>query len=332
MTDKVNKQNAPDLLAQRVELNNGNLESKSMTTKENTPEVDAPDVESKQGSCCWIDCPKDATWRAWEGPSQEDYTEACDDHLGVLLSDAPEHRVFPISADVESGRTMSAERKMCGTCGKSLIELERGSYGHAEYANHNAVPIPPTEQPQAELISLKAQLSTAQKAFTDLREADAESLLEALAALGEVNSRAEVAKAQLLEMTKKRDAKREQIWRWIDRYEAAEAQLATAQQSFTDLREDDAKSLLEALTALGKMTRQRDEWAGIAGTNAGAMVVAESQLATVREETIRAKEIIEQYPHMVRNILSGKSVRNVDELEAQANSWLSTFEEKEVSR
>jgi hypothetical protein len=127
--------NAPDLPAQRVELNDGNSESKSMTTKENTPEVDAPDVESG------------------DAPSS-----VSDDRL------------------------------------REIIAVGKYWCGNKE-----------TQTMAAELISLKAQLSTAQKAFTDLREADAESLLEALAALGKVNARAEAAKAQLAEMTKQRD-------------------------------------------------------------------------------------------------------------------------------
>lgn len=40
-------------------------------------------------------------------------------------------------------------------------------------------------------------------------------------------------------------------------------------------------------------------------------------------ELNEAQQIIEQYPNMVRNILSSKSVRNVQELEAHAESWLS---------
>ena len=46
--------------------------------------------------CCFIDCENPATWEAWGGP--DDYTEACDDHLGHLLSDAPEHKVYHIPA------------------------------------------------------------------------------------------------------------------------------------------------------------------------------------------------------------------------------------------
>ena len=55
-------------------------------------------MTDKQPKCCSIDCEKPATWQAWDGPMLDDYTEACDDHLGHFLSDKPEHRVFLLAA------------------------------------------------------------------------------------------------------------------------------------------------------------------------------------------------------------------------------------------
>ena len=51
--------------------------------------------------CCFMFrdgllCEAGASWQIWHGPSPEDYTEACTDHVGELLTDAPEHRVYPI--------------------------------------------------------------------------------------------------------------------------------------------------------------------------------------------------------------------------------------------
>lgn len=46
--------------------------------------------------CCKLGCEHKAEWRIFNGPGPEDYTEACTPHVGELLSDAPEHRVYPI--------------------------------------------------------------------------------------------------------------------------------------------------------------------------------------------------------------------------------------------
>ena len=46
--------------------------------------------------CCQIQCEQKAEWQIYDGPNPEDYTEVCTAHVGDLLGDAPEHRVYPI--------------------------------------------------------------------------------------------------------------------------------------------------------------------------------------------------------------------------------------------
>ncbi len=46
--------------------------------------------------CCEIECGAPARWEIWSGEGPDAFTEACDEHVGVLLSDAPMHTVYPI--------------------------------------------------------------------------------------------------------------------------------------------------------------------------------------------------------------------------------------------
>jgi hypothetical protein len=50
-----------------------------------------------QNHCCKIGCEKKAEWQIWHGNSPDDYTESCNEHIGDLLTDAPEHRIYPLS-------------------------------------------------------------------------------------------------------------------------------------------------------------------------------------------------------------------------------------------
>jgi hypothetical protein len=56
-------------------------------------------------SCCYIKkdsgvaCSNVAEWAIIHGPTVDDYTEACTEHVGDLLTDAPEHRIYPIRED-----------------------------------------------------------------------------------------------------------------------------------------------------------------------------------------------------------------------------------------
>lgn len=45
--------------------------------------------------CCKLDCQHESEWVIYDGAGPEDYTEACTVHVGDLLSDAPEHRIYP---------------------------------------------------------------------------------------------------------------------------------------------------------------------------------------------------------------------------------------------
>lgn len=73
-------------------------------------------VEAKDSVCCFITCNKAATWQAWDGPQHDDYTEACDDHLGHLLSEKPEHRVWPLTTAEPKPTPAAMEEEMCPDC------------------------------------------------------------------------------------------------------------------------------------------------------------------------------------------------------------------------
>jgi hypothetical protein len=53
--------------------------------------------------CCYIDpetdrpCERAAEWSIYHGPRHDDYTHACTAHVGALLTDAYEHRVYPLT-------------------------------------------------------------------------------------------------------------------------------------------------------------------------------------------------------------------------------------------
>lgn len=55
--------------------------------------------------CCFIPdqsnpetsrCPNLAEWTLVHGETPDDYTESCTEHVGVMLTDAVEHRIYPI--------------------------------------------------------------------------------------------------------------------------------------------------------------------------------------------------------------------------------------------
>lgn len=46
--------------------------------------------------CCLPDCASPAAWIIWYGPLPYDYTEACTAHVGEMLTDAAEHKVYPV--------------------------------------------------------------------------------------------------------------------------------------------------------------------------------------------------------------------------------------------
>lgn len=50
--------------------------------------------------CCFPDCEKLAEWVIVHGQAPDDYTESCSVHVGELLTDAPEHKIYPIRRGV----------------------------------------------------------------------------------------------------------------------------------------------------------------------------------------------------------------------------------------
>jgi hypothetical protein len=62
--------------------------------------------------CCFIPnqddpqnsrCPNNAEWRIVYGETPDDYTESCTEHVGKMLTDAKEHRIYPISENERAG-------------------------------------------------------------------------------------------------------------------------------------------------------------------------------------------------------------------------------------
>lgn len=43
-----------------------------------------------------LGCNRAAGWRLVYGPTCDDYTESCTAHVGELLTDAAEHRIYPM--------------------------------------------------------------------------------------------------------------------------------------------------------------------------------------------------------------------------------------------
>lgn len=61
------------------------------------PHVDGQEEGKKMiPKCCYVGCDKDAEWTLVEGPGPDDWTEACTAHVGDLLTDAKETRVYPL--------------------------------------------------------------------------------------------------------------------------------------------------------------------------------------------------------------------------------------------
>lgn len=54
--------------------------------------------------CCYIDektgesCHAKAEWELRHGHGIDDYTHCCTEHVGVLLTDAAEHRIYPLGS------------------------------------------------------------------------------------------------------------------------------------------------------------------------------------------------------------------------------------------
>lgn len=70
-----------------------------------------------QRLCCYIrplrptaeaPCPNLAEWEIYneaKDPNDPGYTEACTEHVGPLLSDAPMHSIYPIKAEAPAAKS-----------------------------------------------------------------------------------------------------------------------------------------------------------------------------------------------------------------------------------
>lgn len=59
--------------------------------------------------CCWIDqetivpCRAHAEWMIVHGPAPDDWSDSCSEHLGDMMTDAYEHRVYRIAQSEAGG-------------------------------------------------------------------------------------------------------------------------------------------------------------------------------------------------------------------------------------
>lgn len=59
----------------------------------------------EEAHCCCIPdqenldegCPAPAKWIIVHGDLPDEYTHSCTEHIGELLTDAPEHRIYPLN-------------------------------------------------------------------------------------------------------------------------------------------------------------------------------------------------------------------------------------------
>lgn len=61
--------------------------------------VNLGDPLMKKQHCCHIGCQERVDWRIAHDDGPDGYTEACTKHVGDLLTDAQEHKVYPIHHD-----------------------------------------------------------------------------------------------------------------------------------------------------------------------------------------------------------------------------------------
>jgi hypothetical protein len=70
---------------------------------------------SERLTCCYIgektklECGNDAEWEIWHGVGPDDNTLSCTRHVGEMLTDAAEHRVYPV--DVSARTTQPGQVK-----------------------------------------------------------------------------------------------------------------------------------------------------------------------------------------------------------------------------
>lgn len=55
------------------------------------------EFESDERKCCALGCGLQARWLIEYGDTPDDFTDSCTLHIGELLTDKPEHRIYPLS-------------------------------------------------------------------------------------------------------------------------------------------------------------------------------------------------------------------------------------------
>ena len=81
--------------------------------------IDALGSPPRRLCCCIPDqahldmrCQNDAEWIIEHGPTPDDYTESCTEHVGIMLTDAVEHRIYRIAHDGDGQAVKGDGRKM----------------------------------------------------------------------------------------------------------------------------------------------------------------------------------------------------------------------------
>jgi hypothetical protein len=115
--------------------------------------------------CCWIgrngeECEDAASWELWDGiqPYFDHYVHACTEHVGALLTDSPEHRVYRLDSgafDVphhsHPGEPVREPSSSTAPRADALVEIERlvgrllteaVDYGRASVLGHATLASP----------------------------------------------------------------------------------------------------------------------------------------------------------------------------------------------
>jgi hypothetical protein len=73
------------------------------------------EIEMKERWCCYIDqasgapCIQDAQWQICYGRTTDDFTEACEEHVGELLEEGVVNHVYPIDVTPQSKKESEDE-------------------------------------------------------------------------------------------------------------------------------------------------------------------------------------------------------------------------------
>lgn len=86
-------------------------------------------VERKR-FCCKLDCLEAPVWQIWTGNTPDDFTEACQAHVGELLLKGKTNTLHPIVDEEPTEECLHEEHEgyVCNDCGEELdpgVDIDR---------------------------------------------------------------------------------------------------------------------------------------------------------------------------------------------------------------